>query len=68
MQRGFVVLAGVVSSLVLIFSCISLNAARFYSEFEGNEDMLLKTSSSIVWRDRTSPFTLNNSHLIKELK
>jgi len=68
MQRGFVILAGIVSSLVLIFSCISLNAARFYSEFEGDEDTLLKTSSSIVWRDRTSHFTLNNSRLSKELK
>ena len=68
MQQGFVILAGIVSGLVLIFSCISLNAAQFYSELEGNKDTLLKRSSSIVWRDRTSHLTLNNSRLSKELK
>lgn len=67
MRIGSIVVSGMVSAVLLIFSCISLNAARYYSELDLNDELSLVLKPTLVLRDRT-PQTKHSDFIHKELK
>jgi len=62
MSSGTVMVFGAFSSVLLVISCISLNAAEYYSELTMNESSQLLKKPTIVLRDRT------HQSLLKEVK
>ena len=57
MSSGTVLMWGVASTILLIGSCLVLNAQTYYQELENNffmdNDALLKISSKLILKDRT---------------
>jgi len=64
---GSIIVSGMVSAVLLIFSCISLNAARYYSELDLNDASSLVLKPTLVLRDRT-PQAKHSDFIHKELK
>jgi hypothetical protein len=54
MSSSTVIIFGTFSAILLIMSCISLNASQYYSELGFDESHHLLTKPTIVLRDRTS--------------
>ncbi|CAA6813137.1 MAG: Unknown protein [uncultured Sulfurovum sp.] len=52
MHRSSIIIFGMVSSVWLIISCISLNVSKFYNELEVNLGTDLDTKPTTVLRDR----------------
>lgn len=52
MSSSSIIIFGILSAILLIFSCITLNAASFYNELElsANSELVLKPT--LVLRDR----------------
>ena len=57
MSSGTVLMWGVASTILLIGSCLVLNAQTYYQELENNffmdNDAPLKISSTLILKDRT---------------
>ena len=64
MKVSSIIISGVFATVLLIFSCISLNAARYYSELGFNDEISLTLKPTIVLRDRTS--LLEHSEFMKK--
>ena len=62
MSSGTVMVFGTFSSVLLVISCISINAAQYYSELTIKENSQLLRKPTIVLRDRTP------HDLLKEVK
>jgi len=56
------------SAVLLIFSCISLNAARYYSELDLSDELSLVSKPTIVLRDRTPHYREHSDFITKEIK
>jgi len=52
MNSGSIIMFGVLSGILLILSCITLNAAKFYNELETSTRTHLVSKSTLVLRDR----------------
>ena len=53
MSSGSIIMFGILSGILLILSCITLNAARFYNELEMSSDThLVSKPTTLVLRDR----------------
>ena len=52
MSSSSIIIFGVLSAILLIFSCITLNAARFYNELEMSSSTHLVSKPTLVLRDR----------------
>jgi len=64
---GSIIISGVFSAILLIFLCISLNAARYYSELGFKDEVSLHLKPTIVLRDRTSQLE-HSDFMNKEIK
>lgn len=54
MTSSSIIMFGILFAILLIFSCISLNAARFYNELEVSSYINLASKPKIVLRDRNT--------------
>ena len=52
MRTNSIIIFGLLSAILLIFSCIALNAPKFYNELELNTDTHLVSKARLVLRDR----------------
>jgi hypothetical protein len=52
MDSGSIIIFGILSGILLIFSCIALNAPKFYNELVVNSDTHLVSKPTLVLRDR----------------
>ncbi len=52
MSSSSIIIFGILSAILLIFSCITLNASRFYNELEVGSSITLVSKPTLVLRDR----------------
>ena len=52
MSSGSIIIFGILSAILLILSCITLNASRFYNELESSTSTHLVSKPTLVLRDR----------------
>ena len=52
MSSGSIIIFGIFSAILLIFSCLTLNAPKFYNELEMNTANHLVLKPTLVLRDR----------------
>ena len=52
MSSGSIIIFGIFSAILLILSCITLNAAKFYNELEISTSTHLVSKPTLVLRDR----------------
>jgi len=60
MSSGIVIIWGFLSTIILVGSCISLNAGNYYDKFVGGNSNELLIKPKLVLRDRTSHNILND--------
>jgi len=65
MNSGIVITWGFLSTIILIGSCISLNAGDYYDKFVGGNSNESETKSKLILRDRTPQNILNEITLMK---
>jgi hypothetical protein len=53
MSSGSIIIFGIFSAVLLILSCITLNAASFYNELEISIHSPLVSKTTLVLRDRS---------------
>ena len=56
MRSSSIIIFGILSAFVLIFSCISLNIVTFYNELEVSASESLVLKPTLVLRDRSLTF------------
>lgn len=54
MNIGSIIMVGITLGALLIVSCISLNASKYYNEMEVLPSVKLDIKPKVVLRDRTS--------------
>jgi len=54
MNSRSIIMVGIALALLLMLSCISLNASKFYNQLEVAPRVELEVKSTIKLRDRTS--------------
>ena len=52
MTSSSIIIFGIFSAMLLIFSCITLNASKFYNELETGTSTHLVLKPKLVLRDR----------------
>ena len=52
MSSSSIIIFGILSAILLILSCITLNAPKFYNELELNSGTHLVSKPTLVLRDR----------------
>jgi hypothetical protein len=52
MTRSSIIIFGILAAILLIFSCITLNAPKFYNELETTSSPQLLLKPQLVLRDR----------------
>lgn len=52
MDSGSIIIFGILSAILLILSCITLNASKFYNELEVSSNIRLDSKPTLVLRDR----------------
>lgn len=52
MTIGSIIIFGILSAILLVFSCILLNAPKFYNELSSNTNRELVLKPQMVLRDR----------------
>ena len=52
MNSSSIIVFGIFSALLLILSCVTLNAAKFYNEVEMSKDIHFVAQPKLILRDR----------------
>ena len=65
MSSGIVITWGFLSTIILVGSCISLNAGTYYNRFVGGHISEPVVKSRLVLRDRTAQYRFNNIRVME---